>query len=54
MPSDIYGLKSLKELYASNNQISVLPEEISKLKPQEYLKHEKDIDLARAEGRIRN
>ena len=29
-------------------------EEISKLKPQEYLKHEKDIDLARAEGRIRN
>jgi len=28
--------------------------EISKLRPQEYLKHEKDIDLARAEGRIRN
>jgi len=29
-------------------------EEITKLKPQEYLRHEKDIDLARVEGRIRN
>ena len=28
--------------------------EITKLKPSQYLKHEKDIDLARVEGRIRN
>ena len=28
--------------------------QISKLKPQDYLKYEKDIDLARVEGRIRN
>jgi hypothetical protein len=28
--------------------------EIAKLKPQEFMKHEKDIDLARVEGRIRN
>tara|TARA_R100001377_G_scaffold1715_1_gene1303 strand:+ start:465 stop:1361 length:897 start_codon:yes stop_codon:yes gene_type:complete len=28
--------------------------EITKLKPVQYLKHEKDIDLARKEGRIRN
>ena len=29
-------------------------EQISKLKPQDYLKYEKDIDRARIEGRIRN
>ena len=29
-------------------------QQISKLKPQDYLKYEKDIDLARVEGRIRN
>ena len=28
--------------------------EIAKLKPQEYIKYEKDIDQARLEGRIRN
>ena len=28
--------------------------EIAKLKPHEFVKHEKDIDLARAEGRIVN
>ena len=28
--------------------------EIAKMKPHEFIKHEKDIDLARAEGRIRN
>ena len=28
--------------------------EISKLKPNQYAKFEKDIDLARAEGRITN
>ena len=27
--------------------------EIAKMKPQEFVKHEKEIDLARAEGRIR-
>ena len=26
--------------------------EIAKLKPQQYVKHEKEIDLARKEGRI--
>ena len=29
-------------------------EEIAKMKPHEFLKNEKEIDLARAEGRIRN
>ena len=28
--------------------------DIAKMKPHEFLKHEKEIDLARAEGRIRN
>jgi len=28
--------------------------EIAKMKPYEFVKHEKEIDLARAEGRIRN
>ena len=27
--------------------------EIAKMKPQEFIKHEKEIDLARTEGRIR-
>ena len=28
--------------------------EIAKMKPHEFVKNEKEIDLARAEGRIRN
>jgi hypothetical protein len=44
---------SKKDIEAGDKKIWSASE-IAKLKPHEFLKHEKDIDLARVEGRIRN
>ena len=44
---------SKKDIEAGDKKIWSV-DEISRLKPHEFLKHEKDIDLARVEGRIRN
>ena len=44
---------SKKDIEAGDKKIWSVAE-ISRLKPHEFLKHEKDIDLARVEGRIRN
>ena len=43
---------SKKDVEAGDKKIWSL-NEIAKMKPQEFVKHEKEIDLARAEGRIR-
>ena len=43
---------SKREIEAGDKKIWSL-NEIAKMKPQEFVKHEKEIDLARAEGRIR-
>ena len=44
---------SKKDVEAGDKKIWTL-NEIAKMKPHEFLKNEKEIDLARAEGRIRN
>ena len=44
---------SKREIEAGDKKIWSL-NEIAKMKPHEFLKNEKEIDLARAEGRIRN
>ena len=44
---------SKREIEAGDKKIWTL-NEIAKMKPHEFLKNEKEIDLARAEGRIRN
>ena len=44
---------SKKDIEAGDKKIWSV-REIAKLKPQEYIKYEKDIDQARLEGRIRN
>ena len=44
---------SKKDVEAGDKKIWSVSE-IAKMKPHEFAKHEKDIDLARAEGRIRN
>ena len=44
---------SKKDIEAGDKKIWTL-NEIAKMKPHEFLKNEKEIDLARAEGRIRN
>ena len=62
-----YGKKKSNKLEASKSVTSTSKREvetgdkkiwslneIAKMKPQEFVKHEKEIDLARAEGRIRN
>ena len=62
-----YGKKKANKLEASKSVTSTSKREvevgdkkiwslneIAKMKPQEFVKHEKEIDLARAEGRIRN
>ena len=43
---------SKREIETGDKKIWSL-NEIAKMKPQEFVKHEKEIDLARAEGRIR-
>ena len=43
---------SKREIETGDKKIWSL-NEIAKMKPQEFIKHEKEIDLARAEGRIR-
>ena len=43
---------SKREINTGDKKIWSL-NEIAKMKPQEFVKHEKEIDLARAEGRIR-
>ena len=61
-----YGKKKSNKLEASKSVTSTSKREvevgdkkiwslneIAKMKPQEFVKHEKEIDLARAEGRIR-
>ena len=61
-----YGKKKSNKLEASKSVTSTSKREIdtgdkkiwslneiAKMKPQEFIKHEKEIDLARAEGRIR-
>jgi len=42
-----------KEVDVTNKKVWKLST-IAKMKPQEFVKHEKDIDLARREGRIVN
>ena len=44
---------SKKDIEAGDKKVWSV-REIAKLKPQEYIKYEKDIDQARLEGRIRN
>ena len=45
-PINFPGEAGDKKIWSAN--------EIAKLKPHEFVKYEKDIDLARLEGRIRN
>ena len=42
-----------REVDTSNKKMWKISE-IAKMKPQQFMKHEKDIDLARKEGRIVN
>ena len=44
---------SKKDVEVGDKKIWTL-NEIAKMKPHEFLKNEKEIDLARTEGRIRN